>query len=44
MLLQLQKVTFGFSQEKPIFKNLSIGVEKGKIYAMMEANGLGKTN
>ena len=43
MLLQLQNVTFGFSSEKQIFKNLSFGLEQGKIYALMGANGSGKT-
>jgi hypothetical protein len=33
MLLQLQNITFGFSPEKQIFKDLTFGLEQGKIYA-----------
>ena len=43
MLLQLQNISFGFSPEKPIFKDLSFGLEPGKIYALIGANGSGKT-
>jgi branched-chain amino acid transport system ATP-binding protein len=43
ILLQLQNITFGFSPEKQIFKNLSFGLEPGKIYALMGVNGSGKT-
>ena len=43
MQLQLQNISFGFSVEKPIFKDLSFGLEPGKIYALMGANGSGKT-
>ncbi len=43
MILNLQNITFGFSSEKPLFKNLSLDLQQGKIYALMGANGSGKT-
>jgi ABC-type branched-subunit amino acid transport system ATPase component len=43
MLLQLQNITFGFSSERQIFKNLSFDLAQGRIYALMGANGSGKT-
>jgi branched-chain amino acid transport system ATP-binding protein len=42
-LLKLEHLTFGFSPEKHIFKDLSFELEQGKIYALMGANGSGKT-
>ncbi|MFI3119257.1 MAG: ATP-binding cassette domain-containing protein [Methylococcaceae bacterium] len=43
MILNLQNIGFGFTPEKPLFKNLYFGLEPGKIYALMGANGAGKT-
>lgn len=43
MILQLQNLTFGFSSEKSLFKDLTFGFEAGKIYALLGANGSGKT-
>lgn len=43
MILNLQNIGFGFTPEKPLFKNLCFGLEPGKIYALMGANGAGKT-
>ncbi len=43
MILNLQNITFGFSPEKTLFKNLSFNLQEGKIYALMGANGSGKT-
>lgn len=43
MLLNLKDISFGFSPEKQIFKNLSFGLKQGKIYALMGGNGSGKT-
>lgn len=43
MILQLENITHIFSPEKQILKDLSLSLEKGKIYALMGSNGAGKT-
>lgn len=43
MTLRISNITFGFSKEKQILKDLSLSLEKGKIYALMGSNGAGKT-
>lgn len=43
MILQLKTITHGFSPSKKTLYNLSLELEKGKIYALMGANGAGKT-
>lgn len=43
MILQLKNITHSFSPEKQILKDLSLSLEKGKIYALMGSNGAGKT-
>ena len=43
MILQLKHITFGFSFEKQILKDLSLSLEESKIYALMGSNGAGKT-
>lgn len=43
MILQLKHITFGFSPEKQILKDLSLSLEEKKIYALIGSNGAGKT-
>lgn len=43
MKLELKHITFGFSPEKLILKDLSLSLKEGKIYALMGSNGAGKT-
>ena len=43
MILRLKEVTFGFSPQKPIFADLSFGLTKGRVYALLGPNGSGKT-
>ncbi len=43
MTLQLKHITFSFSPEKQILKDLSLSLEEKKIYALMGSNGAGKT-
>ncbi len=43
MTLQLKNISFSFSPEKQILKNLSLSLEEKKIYALMGSNGAGKT-
>ncbi len=43
MILQLKHITFSFSPEKQILKDISLSLEEKKIYALMGSNGAGKT-
>lgn len=43
MTLQLKHISFSFSPEKQILKDLSLSLEVSKIYALMGSNGAGKT-
>ncbi len=43
MTLHLKHITFSFSPEKQILKDLSLSLEEKKIYALMGSNGAGKT-
>lgn len=43
MILQLKHITFSFSPEKQIHKDLSLSLVEKKIYALMGSNGAGKT-
>lgn len=42
-LLELKNLTHSFSGSKKILDDVSLNLEKGKIYALMGANGSGKT-
>jgi len=42
-MLQLENITHSFAASKKILDNVSLELEKGKIYALMGANGSGKT-
>lgn len=42
-MLEIKHITFGFSPEKKILKDLSLSLEEKKIYALMGSNGAGKT-
>jgi branched-chain amino acid transport system ATP-binding protein len=43
LVLELKNITFGFSIEKQILKNISITLEDKQVYALMGGNGAGKT-
>lgn len=43
MTLEIKHITFSFSPEKKILKDLSLSLEEKKIYALMGSNGAGKT-
>jgi branched-chain amino acid transport system ATP-binding protein len=43
IVLQVEHIAFGFVDSKPLFENLSLEIESGKIYALMGTNGAGKT-
>ncbi len=42
-MLEIKHITFSFSPEKEILKDLSLSLEEKKIYALMGSNGAGKT-
>lgn len=42
-MLQLKHLTFSFSPEKKVLKDLSLSLEQGNIYALIGSNGAGKT-
>lgn len=42
-MLEIKHITFGFSPEKKILKDLSLVLEDKRIYALMGSNGAGKT-
>lgn len=42
-ILELKNLTHGFSASKKILDDVSLDLEKGRIYALMGANGSGKT-
>ena len=41
--IELKNVTFGYDPEKPIFKDFSLKLEAGKIYAILGPSGCGKS-
>lgn len=43
MMLTIQNLTFGYSPENLIFRDLSLSLEGEKVYALMGGNGAGKT-
>jgi ABC-type branched-subunit amino acid transport system ATPase component len=43
MGLELQNLSFGFTDEKMIINDLSLKLDEGNIYALMGSNGAGKT-
>jgi branched-chain amino acid transport system ATP-binding protein len=43
VIIELKHLTFGFSPEKHILKDLSLSLEGQKVYALMGGNGAGKT-
>ena len=43
MIIELKHLTFGFSPEKQILKELFLSLEEQTIYALMGGNGAGKT-
>jgi ABC-type branched-subunit amino acid transport system ATPase component len=43
MLLEIQHISFTFPGKNHLIDDISISLEKGRIYALMGANGAGKT-
>ena len=41
-VLKLENISFTYDK-KPIFKNLNLQFEKGKVYAIVGKSGTGKT-
>jgi len=42
-VLEIKKVTFGYSKEKLLFKDLSISLKKGELKAIVGESGAGKS-
>lgn len=42
-VLAVQRLTFGYDAQKPIFSNISFGIERGWKVAIVARNGVGKT-
>jgi ABC-2 type transport system ATP-binding protein len=42
-MVELKHIFFSYSKRKPIFKDLSMKLEGGKIYGLLGKNGAGKT-
>jgi ABC-type bacteriocin/lantibiotic exporter with double-glycine peptidase domain len=43
MLLTVRNLYFGYSSVNPLFRNLNLSVEKGKIIALSGESGCGKS-
>ncbi|MCC2625331.1 MAG: transporter ATP-binding protein [Burkholderiales bacterium] len=42
-IVSIKNVTFGYDEDKPILKNISLSIPQGKITAIMGGSGSGKT-
>jgi len=42
-VLEIQNLTFGYSKEKTLFKNLSLSLKKGELKAIVGESGAGKS-
>ena len=42
-MISIKNLSFAFKKGKPIFNNLSLEMETGKIYGLFGLNGAGKT-
>ena len=42
-MLELEAVTYGYSQQQPIFESFDWQVEKGETWAVLGPSGCGKT-
>ncbi|MCE3269039.1 MAG: transporter ATP-binding protein, partial [Burkholderiales bacterium] len=42
-IVTIENATFGYEEDKPIVKNISLNIPQGKITAIMGGSGSGKT-
>jgi ABC-2 type transport system ATP-binding protein len=42
-MLQIENLSFGYSKKKLLYKDLSLSLEKGRIYGLLGKNGAGKS-
>ena len=43
MLLEIKNLSFSYEEDKPIFKNLNLSFDKGRIIALAGESGCGKS-
>jgi ABC-2 type transport system ATP-binding protein len=43
-MVQLDRISFGYSRQKPLFENLSLTLKPGHIYGLLGKNGAGKSS
>ncbi len=43
MLLEISHLNFSYSKERPLFRNLNLKLEEGKIIALAGESGCGKS-
>jgi len=42
-MIELKNISFYYNKKKPLFKDLTLSIETGKIYGLLGKNGAGKT-
>ena len=42
-MIFIENLTFGYSKDKPVFKNLNLNLKPGSIYGLLGKNGVGKS-
>ena len=42
-MICIENLTFGYSKDKPVFKNLNLDLKPGSIYGLLGKNGAGKS-
>ena len=42
-MVRIRNLDFGYSRRTPIFQNLSLDLDRGRIYGLLGKNGAGKT-
>ena len=42
-MIRINNLSFGYSKKKLLYNNLSLSMERGKIYGLLGKNGAGKS-
>jgi ABC-type multidrug transport system ATPase subunit len=43
-MVHLDRISFGYNRQKPLFENLSLTLKPGHIYGLLGKNGAGKSS